>query len=133
MASVLFIDDDVTTIERLQDPLADAGYILFAAHTGLAGLKMINIISFDLVVTELLMPGTNGLDVILNLKMKKECPRILALLRRSPWGNKDPLLAAARTLGADGVLAKPFTVVEFMSCLQQLGLPRRPSTKHNAE
>jgi DNA-binding response OmpR family regulator len=120
MASILFIDDDPRMVELYGASLASAGHVIYPAEGGLAGLKLCNSRGFDVVITEILMPEPDGFEIILNLKMKKKCPKIIAMLRGSTWVKRGPLLTSARLLGADRVLSKPFSADELLAYLSEL-------------
>jgi DNA-binding response OmpR family regulator len=122
MPSILLIDDTPCMLEMFEVSLASAGYLVFVARGGLAGLKMCNICSFDFVITEMLMQDANGLEVIANLKMKKACPKIIVLHRGSRCSGEDPLVATAGELGADRILPQPVSATLLMECLRELGM-----------
>ena len=63
MASILFIDDDPRLVESYGASLALAGHVIYPAESGLTGLKLCNSRSFDVVITEILMPDPDGFEI----------------------------------------------------------------------
>jgi len=120
MAAILLIDNDPALIDQLVPHLTASGHQVFPARDGLAGLKLIHSHSFDLVITEVFMPEADGLEVIANLKMKEVCPKVIVMFRALPCFDPKTLPAAARLLGADRVLLKPFGAEELLTSLREL-------------
>ena len=74
---------------------------------------------FDLVVTDILMPEMDGIDVIRALRRRGASPLILAVSGAISTPEVD-LLKAALNLGAQGVLKKPFTNEAFLAVVADL-------------
>ena len=107
MAKILICEDD-----ELYQQIAEAAFaggehhVTFAAN-GLQALHLLQESTFDLVVTDLMMPDKDGLEVIRAIREgSKETP-ILAMTAGLA-SLKEPLLVAASALGANDVIQKPF-------------------------
>ncbi len=120
MASILIIDNDPQIIGLYGEFLSATGHEVVSADNGLQGLKLFNSRAFDLVITEISMPGVDGFEVILNLKMKLLCPKIITT------GVDETLLKMAKDFGADRTLFKPFSRDELLACLNAKKVHRMP-------
>jgi len=61
---VLVVDDEKDTCEILESKLTDVGFSVTCAHDGAEGLEKIVTDKPDLVILDILMPGTSGLDLL---------------------------------------------------------------------
>jgi CheY-like chemotaxis protein len=104
MATILIIDDNAAIRSTLCTALRHAGYTVLVAATGVDGLEHCREHPVDLVLTDILMPGTDGLTVIAILKCGRPNTKIIAMTGVS--GEKN-LLDAAKVLGAHAVMRKP--------------------------
>jgi DNA-binding response OmpR family regulator len=79
--------------------------------------------SFDLVITDLVMPNSDGLELICEIRRQHSAVKIIAI---SGGGSLDSahFLAIAKKLGADYSLLKPFTLGQILETVQ-LALPGR--------
>lgn len=115
---VMVIEDDRAQREMLTEILTRYGFSVVCASNGQIGLNMLEHTWIDLVLTDVLMPEADGLEVIRILKRRHPDLPILAV---SGGGNMIPAnmgLEFALTLGADGILHKPYTTVELISAIQ---------------
>lgn len=109
MAKILICEDD-----ELYRQIAEAAFaagdhdIMFAAN-GRQALSLLNApnANFDLVVTDLVMPDKDGLEVIRAIRDRCSTTPILAM-SAGLASLKEPLLVAASALGANDVIQKPF-------------------------
>ena len=123
MARILVIEDDNTYCKLLGILLTSAGYeaVLFeSAVKAMASLDEEN--AFDLVITDILMPEMDGIDVIRALRQRGSTPAILAISGGASSLHGD-LLKAAINLGAQRALLKPFTPEAFLSMVADLLTP----------
>ncbi len=65
---ILIVDDEITTCAALSDELVKAGYETASAYDGAQGLEMITSFKPDLVLLDLLMPVTSGIDLLRTYK-----------------------------------------------------------------
>jgi CheY-like chemotaxis protein len=110
MATILIIDDHPAIRSMLRTALAHAGYTVVVAATGVDGLEQCQEHPIDLIITDILMPGTDGLTVITILKRGRPDAKIIAMTGTSCEKN---FLEAAKILGADAIIQKPVD----LSCL----------------
>jgi DNA-binding NtrC family response regulator len=120
MAKILVIDDDNVICTLMGMMLTGAGHdvVLFESAT-LAMASIDDGSAFDLVVTDILMPEMDGIDVIRALQRRGSALAILAISGGATSPSVD-LLKAAINLGAQGALRKPFTRDAFLGMVSDL-------------
>ena len=120
MKRVLLIDDEPTILLMLKKMIERAGdYEVDLAQNGLEGMKLINDRQFDLVVTDIIMPEKEGLEIIAELRRTKPDIKVIAISgggRLSPEG----YLESANMLGADKTFKKPFEQKELVGAINEL-------------
>jgi DNA-binding response OmpR family regulator len=116
--SILIVDDEELIRETLRLDLLDQGYAVDAVASGEEALRMLDR-GYELVVTDLLMEGMNGLEV---LRRVKECDPQPAVFILTGHRELEAAIGALR-LGADDYLIKPHEHSEMInrvaSCLQE--------------
>lgn len=119
MKTILVIDDDDDFREMLCIRLRSAGYKVISASDGHSGMKAYFVNNPALVITDLVMPVKEGIEVIMELKNQNPSPIIVAM---SGGGRikPDAYLPVAKQLGADLVLEKPFYTSELLASVNAL-------------
>jgi CheY-like chemotaxis protein len=107
MALILVVDDDVLVRQSLQHILHEAGHEVCLAQSGEEALKMFSFIQCSLIITDIVMPGINGLDALATMRKQRPGVKIIAISGGGRSSNMN-LLNAAALLGADETVAKPF-------------------------
>jgi YesN/AraC family two-component response regulator len=111
--TILIIDDEPMIREALRDHFVEQGAMILEAENGAKALALIHETSkIDLVITDIIMPDRDGIAVIRHLHKNHPQIKVIAISGGGFVGKQD-YLQAARQLGADGVLAKPFNVGEL--------------------
>ena len=118
MASILLVEDDDQIRTMLRVLLTSSGHDLSEAPNGKGVCNMHEQQRFDLVITDLVMPDIDGLEVIMELRSKDQNVRIMAISGAED-GRADSYLRIARKLGALHTLSKPFSNEEFMDTVRQ--------------
>ena len=108
-ARILVIDDDTTVRLATCKTLQMDGHEVQQAEDGLTGIETFRQSPADLVVTDILMPGMYGLDVIKTLRSEYPDIPIVAL---SGSGVED--LRKSTTIGANCAIEKPFLTRELL-------------------
>lgn len=108
---ILIIEDDLRVAELLKRGLEAEGYMVFVAYDGAAGLQLGREISVDLVITDVMMPEMDGLEVCVTLKQEKLGLPVLIL---TALGRTDEKLEGFDA-GADDYLVKPFEIRELLA------------------
>jgi two-component system chemotaxis response regulator CheY len=125
MASILLIDDDENLLIMTSMLLQAEGHMVTSAMNGEAGLATYNSGQFDLVITDIVMPELNGLQLIEELRYASPRPRVIAMSGGSEF-SKGVYLPFAKDLGVDRILAKPLLHDTFLrTVIDVLGQPRQ--------
>lgn len=119
MASILLIDDMPAVRRAIAAVLKDAGYRVTEATNGADGLAKVAAERFDLVITDILMPDTDGTTVVMEIACRGDRPRLLAISGGSGALSETDALRLA-SLKADATLAKPFANAELLSVVSKL-------------
>jgi CheY-like chemotaxis protein len=122
---VLVIDDDRDLLEALARLLGRSGYTCLTTASGAEGIGMIESESFDLVVTDLHMPGIDGIAVMRSARTHEPpIPVVLMTAYPPSWTE-----GQARQAGATIRVAKPFANADLLNAIRQtLERPQVPST-----
>jgi len=110
----LVIDDDDFVRATIAAILESAGYDVIEASDGQQGLQQFLRNAVDLVITDILMPSKEGIETIVDIRQRDREVRIIAVSGGGNLGSGS-VLHAARRLGADAVLSKPFTKDELLA------------------
>ncbi len=113
MARILIVEDDSSCIEVLSSMLEREGHEAVSSNSAREALGMITKNPPDLVITDILMPGLDGIELITQAKKRQPNIRCIAISGggRAP---KELLLRAAKQLGAIESLQKPFEHRDLM-------------------
>ena len=115
---ILLFEDERAVRDALAEHLILEGFDVETAPDGRKGLKLFQETSSELVITDILMPEVDGLEVIRSLRKLPVSPLIIAM---SGGGGRDmDFLIEAKEFGANGVLAKPFRVEDLIAMVHKL-------------
>lgn len=107
MAKILICEDDELYQQIAEVAFAGGGHEVTFTANGCEALEELRSIAFDVVVTDLMMPDKDGLEVIRAIRDLNLRTPILAMTAGLA-SLKEPLLVAASALGANDVIQKPF-------------------------
>ncbi len=119
---VLLVDDDPLLLEVLTTMLDLEEFEVLAASDGDRALELAATEAVDVVVCDVRMPGTDGIEVCRRIKGEastKDLPVILLTARDTPEGRE-----AGETAGCDAYVTKPFSPLELLDILRSQP-PRR--------
>jgi DNA-binding response OmpR family regulator len=123
MQNILVIDDDKLMCLALAKILISAGYNVVQAGDGEEGLRLYRTQDFDLVITDLIMPDKEGIQIIRELRKENSRIRIIAMSAGGRGGATD-YLKWARLMGAKQCLSKPIRREDLLAAVQAvLALP----------
>jgi YesN/AraC family two-component response regulator len=111
---ILLIDDLPFIRDCIITILEDRDFTILEAEDAATALDIFNNTSIDLVLTDVVMPGNNGIDLIVELKKIKPDIKIIAM---SGAADKENSLDLAKSLGAHAILCKPFKKEELFRVL----------------
>ena len=124
---VLFVDDETALRTLMAERLKERGFEVVEAESGEQALELLDQFAFDIIITDLRMPGIDGGRVI--EAAVGRYPGIIAIVITGYGTVKDAVDAIKR--GASDFIAKPFQFDEFMHVLQK-ALEQRRLTSENA-
>jgi two-component system response regulator (stage 0 sporulation protein F) len=107
MASILIVDDEAPIRTLLRSILEADGHQVREAANGQIGLTLYRQAPADLVITDILMPERDGMEVTLALTQEFLDARVIAMTGANGDQN---FLNVAKLFGARQVIQKPFTV-----------------------
>jgi two-component system response regulator PilR (NtrC family) len=124
---ILFADDEPTLRGLMAERLADRGFEVVEAESGERALALLDQFAFDVVITDLRMPGVDGTQVIETARQRY--PKIVIIVITGYGTVKDAVDAIKR--GATDFIAKPFQFDELMHVLQK-AMEQRDLASENA-
>ena len=114
---VLIVDDDESLRRRLAALLEAAGYEITQASNGREALDRAGTLEADIILTEIVMPEVEGLQLIQELLRLNPSQRIIAM---SGAHRAESYLATAKSLGAKATLTKPLPAEKLLRTLHQI-------------
>ncbi len=120
MGPILVIDDDRQARGVVRSALERAGYEVREASDGSEGVRIAHAEHPVLVITDILMPNKEGLEVIRELKDENHALPIIAMSGGSQWMPPDAVLRLARYFGARRTLHKPFSLADLLAAVRSV-------------
>ncbi len=112
--NVLVVDDVPEVPELVATWLERHGHSVARASTGAEGSRLIKAQPFDLIITDVLMPEVDGLDLIKQAKHQQPNARIMAISGGGKYMAATTCMELARSMGATTLLPKPFNEAQLM-------------------
>jgi len=126
MSQILVVDDELSMRELLEIFFRKEGHDVFNASTGTAAVRMLHEKEYDLVITDLRMPGTHGLVVLEQCReLYPETPVIVM----TAYASTDTAIQAMK-MGAYDYFTKPFKL-EGVKAVIEKALERRALVQEN--
>jgi len=113
--NVLVVDDDSVITDLLGIHLERQGYSVSVAPSAIEGLKAVSEEKFNLIVSDVEMPGMSGIEFL--TRVREEQPTIGVIIMTA-YPENHPKTMAVRA-GADGYIGKPFNLKKFSNTLEQ--------------
>ena len=129
MARIIVIDDDPEIRAMLEQALWSAGHEVLTADDGKMGLALCRAAPVDLLITDLVMPGMEGMETIRTFRREFHGIPIIAMSGNANLGN---VLDTAIRLGAVKTLSKPFQQDELLALVKAV-LPPPPASGSQVE
>ncbi|MFH1964941.1 MAG: response regulator transcription factor [Acidobacteriota bacterium] len=115
MEKILIIDDDVELCTLLVEYLSREDFSCSVENNGTSGEKRILGENFDIVILDVMLPGTNGLDILRNIRQSSQVPVLMLTAR----GDETDRITGLE-LGSDDYLAKPFNPRELLARIKAI-------------
>jgi DNA-binding NtrC family response regulator len=119
MTTVLLVDDDPGVRFALTEVLHDRGYRVIAADSGAKALGLLD--GVDVVVTDLVMPGMDGLELVSHIAARAPALPVILLTAHG----SENLVRIASSRGACGCVSKPFDIDEIAQVIERARTMRR--------
>lgn len=115
MALILVVDDSNTMRQMVNFTLSDAGHEVVEARDASEAMEQLQLNKFDLVISDVNMPGMNGIDLVREIRTMPEYKftPVLVLTTESQQDIKQ----RGRAAGATGWIVKPFNPEVLLSVL----------------
>lgn len=114
--NILVVDDDELLRNELSEWLTREGYDATSTGSGETAVDMVKTQDFNLILTDLKMPGMNGLDV---LKAVKKIRPSVHMIMITAYGTIDTAVEAMK-IGADDYICKPFEMDQMRSVIENM-------------
>ena len=102
---ILLIDDDERSVEVVQSCLEQAGHVIFHVRDGRAGLESVRTLLPDLIVSEVVLPSLDGMELCRQVKADSRTVSVPLMFLTVRTSEMDQI--AGLSLGADDYLCKP--------------------------
>jgi CheY-like chemotaxis protein len=107
MATILVVDDEEPVVDLLTDMLQEGGHTVVPAYNGRAALQLVNERRPDLVISDVMMPFVDGMQLSRTIREEYDAERLPIILMSAAL---PPDLEAC---GANAFLGKPFDIDRF--------------------
>jgi len=106
-AVILIVEDDPDIQELLSLSLSKEGWKLIQVKTGEEGLKILKSKKVNCVLLDIMLPGTDGLNILKKIKDIEQCRNIPVIMTTAKGEDAD--IVAGLELGADDYVVKPYS------------------------
>ena len=114
MASILVIDDEADVRTPIAHILKSTGWEVFEARDGNQGMAQLRRHTISVVITDILMPEMDGIEVVIEMRKFHQDKKILAISK------SHDLLRLASLLGAHAIMSKPLDPIELVKVVNRL-------------
>jgi YesN/AraC family two-component response regulator len=115
MKKILIIDDNMLMRKLIINLLNKENYQLEEAENGVEGLKKIIENQYDLIITDIVMPQMEGIEMIRHAKLRDSSLKILAISGGEPF-----YLFLAKKLGVEAIFTKPIDYDKFLNTVKDI-------------
>lgn len=112
MCTILVIDDEKGILSVIREALTRFGHDVETALDGMEGIQKFDDGRYDMVITDLRMPGLDGKGVVEHIRASCNNSIPIIGISGTPWQIQDS--------GFDAVLAKPFPLLDLVESVQKL-------------
>jgi CheY-like chemotaxis protein len=121
VASVLLIDDEAPVLASLQSMLEKSGgHKVRAVSNGPDAIKLLGESPPDIVITDLLLPEMDGIDIIRAIRALDQVTPIIAVTGDPQMTRRGEHFVSAKTAGATAMLVKPFRAAVLCNLVNDL-------------
>lgn len=127
MPNILIVEDDEIMLKAIRNILTKDGHNVITAKDGKEAFEKLDNSEYDVVVTDLMMPYANGLEIVSKIRNDAQ-KRHVGIIIVSSVGNEETITEAFR-LGADDYLKKPIMAGELLLRIKKLLVNRANNAK----
>jgi DNA-binding response OmpR family regulator len=120
VALILIIDDDEQVLRTMKWALEKHGHHVMEIQDGRGGLALYRNLPVDIVITDILMPYKDGLDIVVEIRSEFPDAKIVAMSGGGPGMPSEGCLHLATDLGANEVLTKPIEKKQLLELIDRL-------------
>ncbi len=113
---ILVVDDEASIRDLCARVLTRSGFKVTMASTGEDAVRRLQDEPFDLVISDIRMPGISGMDVLV---MAKTLHPSIAVILITGFGTSE-VVERANQSGADRILTKPFNALELLAMVRKI-------------
>ncbi len=118
MAKILIVDDEKDIVDLLSYNLEKDRFSTVKAYDGEVALKLVSSAKPDLVILDLMLPKTNGLDVCRAIRRNPETANLPIIMLTAKGDEVDKIIGLE--IGADDYITKPFSVKELTARVRSI-------------
>jgi DNA-binding response OmpR family regulator len=128
MPNILLVEDDEIMLKAIKSILIKEGYKVFTAKDGKEAFDLISKVSFGILITDLMLPHTSGLEVVSKMR-DQESTKNIGIIVVSAVGNQETITEAYQ-LGADEYLKKPIIATTLLLTIRKLIADKNIKIQH---
>lgn len=128
MKKILVVDDELPMRSILNDLLSD-DYEVTLASNGQEAKELLGKIPFDLIITDLVMPEMNGIDLITAIQTISPSLKIIAMSGGGGIQGRFDYLPVAQLIGAEKIFRKPFELSKMRETVREMLAPAKPPAR----
>ena len=113
MIRILIVEDEITIARLIDLNLSACGYECTCEYDGLAAADLLEQMSFDLILLDIMLPGEDGYSILERLKASSETQNIPVIMVTAKEAEYDKVRGLEA--GADDYITKPFGMMEFVA------------------
>ena len=120
MPSILIVDDESPVCMMIKDMLEPVGYEITSTQSANEAISLFESSPCDLLITDMVMPETTGIDLIMKIREKSPDVKVLAISGGGGINGRFDYLAVAELLGAKAIMKKPFNMTELREKVKEI-------------
>ena len=120
MKKILIVDDELSVREMVSAMLTNNKTQVFLAENGIQALQILADENINLVVTDIVMPKENGIDLIMDMKKSYPVIPVVAISGGGGIEGRFNYLEIAKLVGANQILEKPFSAETLRTIVADL-------------
>jgi len=122
---ILIVDMDADTLKTCEEHLSSRKETTITICDSRAAMRAFGACKPDIVLTELVMPERDGIELLLEIKREAPHTKVIAMSGGSASLPTEFVLSLARKLGADGAVSKPVDAARLLEAIETVIAPQR--------